>query len=262
MKTIITITITTILALSINAQTIKCVSAYDNNYDSSSGIFGITDHGVYEYSWYYEEWLQLPNTGLTFIEGEAKIDEISAFDANSVNPSGVYVISDTAVYVYNYYAELWYDLSNTGLCRIEGVVQMSDLSAHLDVEDDYENIFVVSCDHVYYYDWYQHLWHQLPNDGLSVKQNTLTEGNFENNIFPNPVDLNSIISFNLPDAYNGKLEIAIFDNNGKFIKEIVNDYVSGGTHEINISGEGLLPGIYFYEISGVNFSQAKKFIKL
>lgn len=249
-----------VIGLVSNSQTIKRITAYDNNYDNSSGIFGITDHGVYEYSWYYEEWLQLPNNGLTFYEGQAKLDEISAFDASSINPSGVYVISDTAVFVYNYYSELWYPLYNAGLCRIEGKVQLSDLSAHYDVEDDYERIYVKSCENIYYYNWYMQNWSQLPNTGLNEKVIETTVLDFH--IFPNPVINNSSIIFTLPKEYEGNLRIAIFNEQGVFINEIINDNYTGGIYKIVPTELNLAPGIYFYEISGNNFTQAKKFIKL
>ncbi|MDD3740618.1 MAG: T9SS type A sorting domain-containing protein [Bacteroidales bacterium] len=259
-KVILFICLQLVVIISIS-QTIKRISAYDNNYNNNSGIFGITDNGVYEYSWYYQQWLQLPNNGLTFYEDQAQLDEISAFDANSVNPSGVYVISDTAVFVYNYYAELWYPLYNTGLCRIEGIVQLSDLSAHLDIEDDYERIYVKSCDHIYYYNWYMQNWSQLPNTGLNEKETPQTT-DFDFSVFPNPVHYNSAIILNLDNNYKGQIKIALFNEQGLFIKEIVNDYYTGGTFRIESSDLDIAPGIYFYEISGDNFTQAKKFIKL
>jgi hypothetical protein len=243
------------------SQTIKRISAYDNNYNNNSGIFGITDHGVYEYSWYFQQWLQLPDNGLTFNDEQAQLDEISAFNANSLNPSGVYVISDTAVFVYNYYAEQWYPLYNTGLCRIEGKVQLSDLSAHFDIDDDYKRIYVKSCDHVYYYNWYLQNWSQLPNTGLNEKQ-IFNSPEIDFSVFPNPVISNSSLNFTLPDNYSGELKIAIFNDKGVFIKEIVNDYYGGGSYQIDIFEHNLSPGLYFYEISGLGFTQAKKIIKL
>ncbi|HOZ30397.1 MAG TPA: T9SS type A sorting domain-containing protein [Bacteroidales bacterium] len=245
----------------LNSQTIKRISAYDNNYDDNSGIFGITDHAVYEYSWYYDEWLQLPNNGLSFDGDQAIINEISAFDANSHNPSGIYVISDTAVFVYNYYSELWYPLYNTGLCRIEGIVQLSDLSAHYDLEDDYERIYVKSCDHIYYYNWYLQNWSQLPNTGLSEKK-IYKSTYLQLNVFPNPIINDYTINLNLPENYSGRLRIAIFNENGEFMKEFSEELNSVTNYKIDLSGDDFTPGLYFYEISGKGFTQAKRIIKL
>jgi hypothetical protein len=243
------------------SQPIKKVSAYDNNYDSSSGIIGITDNGVYEYSWYYDEWLQIPNTGLCFIDGQAKIDEVSAFDNNSLNPSGIYVISDTAVFVYNYYSELWYDLKNNGLERIDGKVQLSDLSAHYVIADDDVDVYVKSGDYIYYYEWYLQQWYQLSNSGIS-KINQTNINKFNSSIFPNPLQLGSTICYNLPSNHNASIRIAVFSEDGKFIKEICNEIQSEGEHKFELNKTDFPSGIYYYEISGVNFSHSKKFISI
>jgi len=245
----------------ISSQTIKRISAYDNNYNDNSGIFGITDNGVYEYSWYYDEWLQLPNNGLSFDGDLAILNEISAFDANSHNPSGIYVISDTAVFVYNYYAELWYPLKNDGLCRDEGIVQLSDLSAHFDIDADYKRVYVKSCDHIYYYNWYLENWSQLPNTGLSEKE-TYCSAEKQISVFPNPITNDNKINIQLPENYTGSIRIAIYNENGIFVKEISEDLKSVSNFIVDPSGPDLAPGIYFYEISGEGFTRAKRIIKL
>lgn len=244
------------------SQNLKRVAAYDNNYNSNSGIFGITDNSVYEYSWYYSAWLQLPVNGLPVVEGETKIDEISAFDNNSLNPSGVYVIADTAVFVYNYYAETWYHLNNAGLCRVGGVVQLSDLSAHLEVDSDYERIYVISCENVFYYNRYAQNWTSLSNDGIEASKTELNAKEIETMVYPNPISINSVISFVLPDNYLGDLKITVFDESGKIMKELVNEYYTGGRHEVDLSGSDLKSGVYFYEILGNEYSKAKSFVKL
>ncbi|MBN2681257.1 MAG: hypothetical protein JXR58_02005, partial [Bacteroidales bacterium] len=159
-----------------HSQEVVLVAAYNNNYNGNSGIFGITNNAVYEYSWYYAAWLQLPVNGLPVVGGDVKIDLISTFDNNSLNPSGVYVFADSAVFVYNYYAELWYPLSNEGLCRVGGKAQVTSLSAHLDSESDYVYVYAVSCGSVYYYRWYYNDWLALSNDGIETKLD-LPDGN-------------------------------------------------------------------------------------
>ena len=248
-----------IFSLSI-AQSINKISTFDNNYNSNSGIIGITDSAIYEYSWYYDQWLEFPTTGLAIVDESPIINEVSAFDNNSHNPSGIYVISDTAVHVYNYYAEFWYALYNTGLERLEGVVQLSDLSAHLDLDTEDVDVFVKSGDHIYYYEWYTQQWYQLPNEGIATI-GKVHSVDIEMSIFPNPVQLNSTISYNLPENYNAAVKIAIFSEDGKLVKEITENNQKGGNHEITLNVEDFASGIYFYEISGLNFSHVKKFIK-
>lgn len=247
-------------AISVFGQSITKISAYYNTYDESSGIIGINENGVYEYSWYYDEWLEFPTDGLAIVGGKPKIDAVSAFDNSSLNPSGVYVISDTAVHVYNYYAEFWYALKNTGLERVEGIVQLSDLSAHYDAEYDDIDVYVKSGEHIYYYGWYTEQWYPLSNDGLSSKSESFS--NRQNcEIFPNPVTAQSKLNLVLPANFSGELRIAIFTLESKFVKEIVVYNPGQGIVEIDLDSEEFSSGTYFCEIKGLNFSHVKKFIK-
>ncbi len=97
-----------ICIITLNAQTINKISVFDNTEYSSSGVIGITNSGVYEYSWFYDSWLSFPTEGLTITDDQPVIKEIATCNNLSHNPSGIYVISDTSVHVYNYYAEFWY----------------------------------------------------------------------------------------------------------------------------------------------------------
>jgi hypothetical protein len=262
MKTRILLTILLCTALITHSQNLKRVSAYDNNYNSNSGIFGISDNGVYEYSWYYDSWLALPTDGLPLVAGESKIDEISTFDNNSLNPSGIYIIADTAVFVYNYYAQYWYALHNTGLCRDGDIVQLSDLSAHLETDSDDVRVYVISCDNVYYYRWYFQDWVAISNNGISTKYEYIENQGLNPEIFPNPANLSSVIRFELNEQNSGNIRIAVFNLEGEFIKEIRNQKFEPGKHEISLKSEDLAPGTYFYEIKGDKFSLSKSLIKI
>lgn len=260
MKKIFTFIIIICLSANLFSQSVKKVSAFDNTEYTSSGIIGITDNCVYEYSWYYDMWLSFPTEGLNEVEGEIKIDDLSTCNNYSHNPSGIYVISDTSVHVYNYYAEFWYALYNTGLERIDDIVQISDLSVRYDTEYEDEDVFVKSGEHIYYYEWYTQQWYPLTNDGLSTKSE-IHHDPIKSSIYPNPVQLNSNIAFTLPESYNSDIDIAVFSEDGKLVKELHLDDVHGGENTIKLNAEEFKPGIYFYEIKGVNFSHVKKFIK-
>jgi hypothetical protein len=242
------------------SQTVDKIAVIDNTYDNASGIFGMTDHSVYEYSWFYDQWMEFPTEGLNESEGSIIINEIAVCNNLSHNPSGIYVISDTSVHVYNYYSAFWYALYNNGLEREDGKVLLSDLSVRYDVEDDDLDVFVKSGEHVYYYEWYTQQWYQLPNEGITSKT-TIHHEKIEMTMFPNPVSLNSTISYTLPDNYNGNIRIAIFSQDGKLVKEILQENQIGGKQTLELNVKDFSSGIYFYEISGVNFSHVKKFIK-
>ncbi len=260
MKKTFTVTLGIALSILSFSQTISKISTFYNTYNDNSGIIGITDSGIYEYSWYFDEWLDFPTNGLTIVDGNAIVREVSACDNGSHNPSGIYVISDTSVHVYNYYAEFWYSLYNTGLERIDGVVQLSDLSAHYDAEYDDVDVYVKSGNHVYYYGWYTHQWYPLTNLGLTSKI-TETETEISISVFPNPIILGSRIEFNLPDNYKDFVKLAIFNEEGKLVKEMYFDKLCSGKHQFELNPDEFTKGIYFYELSGMNFSHVKKFIK-
>lgn len=244
----------------LNAQYLKKISAYDNNYNNNSGIFAISDTAIYEYSWYFSRWHQLSSNGLVRNNGVPVINDISAFDNSSLNPSGIYVISDTAVFVFNYYTDFWHPLSNNGLIRDNGIVQLSSVSAHKEEGTGNVRVHVVSDTSVFRYNWHTQTWFQFPNEGLITFNKEFSKQTVEVSAHPNPFYDKTTISFSLPKDYSGKIRIALFSKNGEFIEEIKNYYNSGGEQSVEISGSKLKQGLYFYEISGSGFSQAKKLI--
>lgn len=261
MKKLIFFIYTIVLSSLCFGQTINKISTFYNTYNDNSGIIGITDSGIYEYSWYYDEWLEFPTNGLTIVEGNAIVREVSSCENGSHNPSGIYVISDTTVHVYNYYAEYWYSLYNTGLEQINGIVQLSDLSVHYDAEYEDVDVYVKSGNHIYYYGWYTHQWYPLTNDGLTSKS-SITKPDYNISVFPNPIVLGSRIDFTLPDNYKDFVKLAIFTEEGKLVKALHFNELEGGRHEFELNPDEFTTGIYFYELSGMNFSQVKKFIKV
>ncbi len=250
-----------IVVLSANSQYLKKVAAYDNNYNNNSGIIAISDTAVYEYSWYMQKWMLFPSEGLTKNAGVSIINDISTFDNDSWNPSGIYVISDTAVYVYNYYAARWFPIVNNGLPRFEGVVEISSLSAHKESSNEMVRLHVVADTAVYRYDWYGQNWYPLSNQGIVLNKQTEGYLMHDFNNYPNPFDSHTKITYTLPENYKGKLRIVIYDINGSFIKEFSQYHETGGYYEKEFNFESLTNGIYFYEISGNSFSQVRKMLK-
>lgn len=261
MKKIYTLLITIILilmSLTQYAQSHKRIAVYDNTWSNSSGILTIVDTAVYEYSWYYDEWLPFPNTGLVRVNGNPQIDEIACFNNETGNPSGIYVISDTAVFVYNYYIG-WIPLSNNGLCRQNGVVMLSDISCFNESSSGTNRIFVISDTSVFRYDWYMQTWYPLSNSGLMTSAK-INKENIALKAFPNPFRDVTNISYTLPIAYNSKVRIALFTQEGKFVKEIVNETQTSGDYEYELSAYNLAPGKYFYQICGKGINNASQLI--
>ncbi len=78
--------------------------------------------------------------------------------------------------------------------------------------------------------------------------------------YPNPFNPSTKIKFAIPAS--GKVELEVYDINGRLVKTVVNGIIVAGTHEINFNGTGLASGVYFYKVSTKNFIAVKKMILL
>ncbi|MFH2096891.1 MAG: T9SS type A sorting domain-containing protein, partial [Bacteroidota bacterium] len=214
-----------------------------------------------EYSWYLAKWMAFPSTGLTRVGGQPVIDNIACFDNNSVNPSGIYVISDTAVFVYNYYMAEWLPLHNTGLIRISGKVQISSLTAYKETDTGTNRIIVVSDTAVFRYDWYMQAWYPLSNDGLSpVKTSDASINPIDPEIFPNPTGEAPVLRFTVPESCMENIHVVIYDRQMKAVKDMMISNPGSGRTEITIDTQELNSGVYFTELVVCNYTQARRVI--
>ena len=76
--------------------------------------------------------------------------------------------------------------------------------------------------------------------------------------YPNPFNPITYIEFDITN-YNS-LKINIYDTNGNFIEELVNDYYNPGSYKVHWDGSKFSSGIYFYELQVGNQSLRKKMI--
>ncbi|MEO8666005.1 MAG: T9SS type A sorting domain-containing protein [Ignavibacteria bacterium] len=74
--------------------------------------------------------------------------------------------------------------------------------------------------------------------------------------YPNPFNPSTKINYELPN--DGNVNITIFDNAGKEVASLVNEFKSAGFYTINFSASSLSSGVYFYKISSGDFSSVKK----
>ena len=77
-----------------------------------------------------------------------------------------------------------------------------------------------------------------------------------NQNYPNPFNPSTKISFEIPKE--GFVNLTIFDNLGREVKNLVNEKLNAGAYETNFDASGLTSGIYFYRISAGNFVSVKK----
>ncbi|MCC6864615.1 MAG: VCBS repeat-containing protein [Ignavibacteria bacterium] len=78
--------------------------------------------------------------------------------------------------------------------------------------------------------------------------------------YPNPFNPVTQIAYSL--SKTGFVTLKVYDINGKFVKNIVNENQSYGTYKFDFDGSGLSSGIYIYELKTADFYETKKMIIL
>ncbi|MBC7947532.1 MAG: DUF4082 domain-containing protein [Chitinophagaceae bacterium] len=76
--------------------------------------------------------------------------------------------------------------------------------------------------------------------------------------YPNPVDRQTTIQFSLPQAE--RVNLSLFDINGRVVKVLVNGSKESGTHAINVNVDVLAKGVYYYKMQAGDFNDVKKLI--
>jgi subtilisin family serine protease len=80
------------------------------------------------------------------------------------------------------------------------------------------------------------------------------------NNYPNPFNPSTIIKYELPQS--GFVKLKIYDVLGREVQTLVNKEQNPGVYQVQLNGEGLSSGVYFYRIETVNFVETKKMILL
>ncbi len=62
--------------------------------------------------------------------------------------------------------------------------------------------------------------------------------------YPNPFRINTTIEFNIPE--DAQMLIALYDQAGRQVKQVANEFYTAGEHSVIIDGTDLFPGIYHY----------------
>ena len=74
--------------------------------------------------------------------------------------------------------------------------------------------------------------------------------------YPNPFNPSTKINYQLP--VDGKVNISVFDNSGREVANLVNEFKSAGYYTAEFNASALASGVYFYRISSGDFSSVKK----
>ena len=78
--------------------------------------------------------------------------------------------------------------------------------------------------------------------------------------YPNPFNPTTRIRFSLPQS--GFVRIRVFNQLGQTVRELVNEYMAAGSHEVTFDADGLTSGLYYYRMESGPFVDAKKVVLL
>lgn len=106
-----------------------------------------------------------------------------------------------------------------------------------------------------------------PNNDIVLKTASLVVGIDENisatpekfelrQNYPNPFNPVTNIEYDIPK--NSNVKITVFDNAGKEVSVIVNEFKQAGRYTSSFSASNLASGVYFYKIQAGDFTAVKK----
>jgi hypothetical protein len=78
--------------------------------------------------------------------------------------------------------------------------------------------------------------------------------------YPNPFNPSTTIKYDIPEM--NFITIKIYDILGRDVAILVNEEKLSGNYEVEFNGKNLTSGIYFYQLSAGNYTEAKKMILL
>lgn len=97
-------------------------------------------------------------------------------------------------------------------------------------------------------------------DAISENNNIQMPLYFSLGCYPNPFNPSTVIYYELP--INSLVTLKIYDELGRLVKTLVNQYQSSGKYDVNFNASNLASGIYFYRLQGGSFVATKKMLLL
>jgi hypothetical protein len=92
-----------------------------------------------------------------------------------------------------------------------------------------------------------------------IKQIVASSLKINMNIYPNPMNAGGTIAFTLP-ANAGKVDITIYDIQGRVVKQIPVETKAPGAHTVSINSQEMPVGTYLATLTGDNFRQTTRFV--
>jgi hypothetical protein len=78
--------------------------------------------------------------------------------------------------------------------------------------------------------------------------------------YPNPFNSTTVIKYYLPSQ--SKVEMKLFNAEGKLVKVLVDEIKKSGSHVIELNSNNLASGIYFYQMNTEKYVDARKLLLL
>jgi len=79
-----------------------------------------------------------------------------------------------------------------------------------------------------------------------------------NQNYPNPFNAHTVISFDLQNQSNVKIEI--YDILGRGVKTLINEQLPAGKHQVVWDASAVSSGIYFYKLSADGYNETRRML--
>ena len=78
--------------------------------------------------------------------------------------------------------------------------------------------------------------------------------------YPNPFNPTTKINYSVP--FDSKVTISVYSITGELVAELVNNFVTAGSHSVNFDASNLSSGMYIYKMTAGSFTQSNKMLLL
>jgi hypothetical protein len=102
-----------------------------------------------------------------------------------------------------------------------------------------------------------YLYKRTDVNGIENQNSILSSFKLDQN-YPNPFNPSTVINYELPNE--GNVSLAVYDLNGKVVKDILSGHETKGNHRAEFTGNNLASGIYFYMLKFGENVQTRKMI--
>ena len=93
---------------------------------------------------------------------------------------------------------------------------------------------------------------------LSIEELIIPDNYSISNIYPNPFNPVTNITYRLPEHVN--VQIIVYDLSGKLIKTLINEFQTPGYHSVNWDADNLPSGVYLIRMDSGDFTQTQKVV--